>query len=408
MSSGLWSRLATPVPDLVFKMDALAKAAQEPKINLVIGAYRDDNGKPLVLNAIRKAEIDVVEKMNYNKEYLPIDGFRAFCDASVELVFGKEQFEALKPRIASAQSLSGTGACRMLADFLVRTSAAKDETPVYLSNPTWANHAPIFQTAGFKHIRHYEYFDKKTNGVAIEAMLRDLSNAPEGSIIVLHMCAHNPTGADPSHEEWARIADVVAERKLVAFFDSAYQGYASGDLARDAYAARLFASKGLEFCIAQSYAKNMGLYAERVGCASVITSDPDSAVLVQGVLKNVIRPNYSNPPAHGARVAHHVMTDAALRAEWEEEMRGMSGRIVRMRTILRDELVRLGTPGTWDHITKQIGMFSYLGLNEDQCKQLVDRRVFLLPSSRISVAGLTADTAKDLAKHIDEIIRGEK
>ena len=407
MSTGLFSSLPTPVPDLVFKLDAMAKAAPSPSMNLVIGAYRDENGKPYVLPAVRKAEIAIVTEGTYNKEYLPIDGFRPFCDAAVRLIF-EDKYDTLKPRIASAQSLSGTGACRMLADFLVRTTPAKEQTPVYFSNPTWANHAPIFEAAGFAQIRQYEYFDKATNGVNIEAMLRDLTAAPEGSIIVLHLCAHNPTGADPSMEEWARIADVVQSRKLIAFFDSAYQGYASGDLSRDAYAARLFEERGLEFVIAQSFAKNMGLYAERVGCASVVTSDPASAALVQGVLKNVIRPNYSNPPAHGARLAHRVMTDAALRAEWEGEMRGMSGRIKDMRAALAGELQRLGTPGDWSHIVKQIGMFSYLGLSKAQCEQLVERRVFLLPSGRISVAGLTAPTCLDLAKHIDEIVRSEQ
>eukprot|EP00743_Colponemidia_sp_Colp-15_P020317 GILK01026324.1.p1 GENE.GILK01026324.1~~GILK01026324.1.p1 ORF type:complete len:197 (-),score=1.60 GILK01026324.1:82-672(-) len=191
----------------------------------------------------------------------------------------------------------------------------------------------------------------------------------------------------------------------MVLFDSAYQGYASGNLAKDAYAARLFSDRGIEFCLAQSFAKNMGLYAERVGCASVVTNDPEAAVLAQGVLKNVIRPMYSNPPAHGARIAHRVMTQPDLREEWESEMGLMSGRIIRMRHILRDELVRLGTPGNWDHITKQIGMFSYLGLTKEQCDELIERRVLLLPSSRISVAGLTASTAVDLAKHIDEIVR---
>ena len=397
--------LPEPVPDVVFKMDAAAKAAPEPKINLVIGAYRNEFGQPQVLHCVREAEVRLAADETINKEYLPINGLKAFRDEAAKLIFGPACDQALLNRLATAQTISGTGACRVAAEFLSIACPRRMQTPVYVSDPTWANHIPIFQYAGFKNIQKYRYYNPKDGGVDIEGMVGDIEAAEDGSVFVLHLCAHNPTGADPTESEWERIADVVIRKQHLVIFDSAYQGYASGCLDKDAFAARLFLSKGIEFCVAQSFAKNMGLYAERVGCFTAVCNNHDSAERVSGTLKNVIRPMYSNPPAHGARVAELIMRDPQLRAEWTVELKGMSDRIIKMRHILRDTLVELGTPGCWDHITKQIGMFSYTRLNAEQCKKLVERNVFLLMSGRISVAGLTESTARDLAKHIDEIVR---
>lgn len=401
--SDRWSGLPEPKEDIVLGLDARAKAAPEPKINLVVGAYRDENGKPMPLKVVRKAERILLD-MNLDKEYLPIAGDQAFCDECVKLLFG----EACPPRntIASVQALSGTGACRIGAEFFGH-QANRSKIAVYISDPTWPNHENIFVEAGFSPVRKYRYFDPKTKGVDIAGMLEDLTNAPENSIVILHLCAHNPTGADPTIEEWGLIGDVVEKRKLQVLFDSAYQGYASGDLVRDSIAARLFLKRGFEFCVAQSFAKNMGLYNERVGCFSVVCANENSARKVFGLLKNIIRPMYSNPPAHGARIAKLIMQDATLRAEWQTELQQMSGRIMKMRQILFDELTRLKTPGSWTHVTKQIGMFSYLGLSKEQCETLQKKRVFVMLSSRVSIAGLTTTTAKLLAAAIDDVVRNK-
>lgn len=396
-----WSSLPDPVPDVVFALDAKAKAASDPKINLIIGAYRDENGKPMPLKSVRKAE-KILLDMNLNYEYQPIAGDQDFCTEAVKLLYGDKMPE--RSTVAAVQTLSGTGACRLAADFFARTLPVAT-TSVYLSDPTWANHPAIFRAAGFASVKTYRYFCAKTRGVDIEAMLQDIASAPERSVIVLHLCAHNPTGADPTPDEWKRIADVIEQRKHFTLFDSAYQGYASGDLNRDAYAARLFLERRMEFCVAQSFAKNMGLYNERLGCLSFKCNHAKAATKVFGLLQNIIRAAYSNPPAHGARIAKLVLTNPQLRAEWESEMRDMSSRIIRMRTILRDELVRLKTPGTWDHITKQIGMFSYLGLSKEQCQKLQDRRMFVMLTGRASIAGLTTSSAKLLASGIDEVVR---
>jgi aspartate aminotransferase, cytoplasmic len=399
--SDRWSNLPPPTPDVVFTLNSKAKAAAEPKINLVIGAYRDDDGKPMPLKVIRKAERILLEK-NLNYEYLPIEGDPEFCDAAVKLLYsGVDDFP--RKRIAAVQSLSGTGACRLAAEFVARTTGVNTE--VYLPDPTWANHKAIFQFSGFHHIKNYRYFDSKTKGVDIKGMLEDLGRAPQNSLVVLHLCAHNPTGADPTPDEWNLIADVCQQRKLQILFDSAYQGYASGDLQKDSIAARIFLARGFEYLVAQSFAKNMGLYNDRIGCLSVTCATTVASDKVFGLLQNIIRPMYSNPPAHGARLVKFVLMDATLRAEWEVELKGMADRIMRMRKILRDELVQLQTPGNWDHITRQIGMFSYLGLSKAQSQALQDRRMFVMLTGRASIAGLTANTAKLLAKGIDEVVR---
>lgn len=404
--SNRWINLPDPLPDVVFELDARAKAAPEPKANVAVGAYRDDFGKPMPLKTVRKAE-KILMDLNMDFEYLPIEGDTIFVKEAVSLLFGKADDSPAPETIAAVQSLSGTGACRIAAEFFGH-SMPHDSTHVFFSDPTWANHQAIFRESGFSKLHTYRYYNPVTKGVDIVGMLEDLTKAPENSIIVLHMCAHNPTGADPSHEEWNKIADVCHARKHQILFDSAYQGYASGDLVRDSFAARLFARRGFEFAVAQSFAKNMGLYNERVGCFSVVCSNEVAAKKVFGLLKNIIRPMYSNPPAHGARVARLILTTPSLRAEWEAELKQMSGRIMRMRKALHEELVRLKTPGNWDHILKQIGMFSYLGINREQSKALQDMRLFVMLTGRASIAGLTQDSAKLLAHGIDKVVRDPK
>jgi aspartate aminotransferase len=223
--------------------------------------------------------------------------------------------------------------------------------------PSWGNHTPIFRDSGLE-VRGYRYFDKKTVGLDFEGLKADLLAAPERSIVLLHACAHNPTGIDPTQEQWAQISDIVKEKKLFPFFDMAYQGFASGSTSRDAFAVRHFVSQGHPIALAQSFAKNMGLYGERVGAFSLTTTDPDEKARVDSQLKIVIRPTYSNPPLHGARIANKILGDEALYTQWESEVKGMANRIISMREKLYSALTHdLKTPGEWGHIKSQIGMF---------------------------------------------------
>lgn len=237
-------------------------------------------------------------------------------------------------------------------------------------------------------------------------MLEDLKNAPNGSIIVLHACAHNPTGVDPTEEQWKQIADVIEQKRHVPFFDSAYQGFASGDLDRDAYSVRYFASRGMEMLIAQSYSKNFGLYSERCGCLVVVTKTPDLANRVKSQLARIARPMISNPPAFGARLVDMILNNRELYAEWNSNLKTMANRIIEMRKRLFDALVKRGTPGTWNHIVDQIGMFSFTGLSRPQVKCLKEKfHIYLTDNGRISMAGLNDSNVEYMADAVDYAVR---
>lgn len=295
---------------------------------------------------------------NENKEYLPIEGLPQFRKATVELLFGNDSPAVQEGRVATLQALSGTGSLAVGAQFIAQFMPG---ATVYISDPTWPNHKNIFTLAGVPW-KTYRYFDPTTVGLDFEGMLADIKAAPSGSIILLHACAHNPTGIDPTKEQWAAIADAIEASNHIAFFDVAYQGFASGSLDKDAYAPRYFASRGMELLVAQSYSKNLGLYGERVGALNVVASNKEAATKVLSQLKRLARAIWSNPPAHGARIVAEVVGNGELFDEWRGEMENMSGRIIAVRQVLRDHLERLNSSRDWKFITDQIGMFTYTGM----------------------------------------------
>lgn len=309
-------------------------------------------------------------------------------------------------RVASLQSISGTGALHLGAGFLAKFY--KGNRTVYVSNPTWANHHQIFGNVGLK-VATYPYFDKKTKGLDFAGMKAAIQDAPDHSIIVLHACAHNPTGVDPTADQWAELAQILRQKKHLPFFDSAYQGFASGNLARDAGAVRLFVEQGFELFIAESFAKNFGLYGERAGCFHLVAAPGADAAASASRLSSQLailqRSEISNPPIYGARVASTVLNDPALFAEWERNLGEMSGRIISMRKALRSKLEELGTPGTWNHITDQIGMFSFTGLNEDQVLRLRNEfHVYMTKNGRISMAGLNTKNVDRFAQAVHKVL----
>jgi len=278
-------------------------------------------------------------------------------------------------------------------------------TPVYISSPTWSNHTNIFQDAGVKDIRNYRYYKAETRGLDFEGFLADLKAAPKGAMILLHTCAHNPTGVDPTIEQWNGILDVIQEKELFPFFDTAYQGFATGDLDRDEEPVRIAIRRGMELMASQSYSKNFGLYGERVGCFSIVCRTPEIANAVVSQLKILVRPMYSNPPTWGARIVATILNDKELFAEWVEQLRGMSSRIQRMRQELYDALKKNGTPGNWEHILNQIGMFSFTGLTKPQVDLLISKHhIYMLSNGRISMAGLTHATVPKLANAMHEAV----
>jgi aspartate aminotransferase len=372
------------------------------KVNLGVGAYRTEEGKPWVLPVVRKIEEQMAKDTTLNKEYLPVLGLPAFTAAATSMLLGKDSKALLDGRAVGIQTLSGTGALRVAGEFLAQTLGY---SVVYGSGPTWENHKLVFINAGFKEYRTYRYWNPATRGLDLNGMLEDLRQAPENAVVILHAVAHNPTGVDPTQDQWKEIAKVVEERKLFPLLDSAYQGFASGDLDRDAWAVRYFVEKGFELICCQSFAKNFGLYNERVGNITLVTRNKENLARVQSQITLLIRGMYSNPPSHGARIVATALGDPSLFEEWRGCIKTMSDRIRQMRAGLKDRLVALGTPGTWDHIVNQIGMFSYTGLTEKQVEFLrAEHHIYMPKSGRINMCGLTLANLDHVAKAIHEAV----
>eukprot|EP01111_Echinosteliopsis_oligospora_P002201 TRINITY_DN1321_c0_g1_i1.p1 TRINITY_DN1321_c0_g1~~TRINITY_DN1321_c0_g1_i1.p1 ORF type:complete len:414 (-),score=120.52 TRINITY_DN1321_c0_g1_i1:65-1306(-) len=407
MSQSKFAHITQAPADPILGVSVAYKADTNPnKIDLGVGAYRTEEGKPYVLSCVRKAEKKMLEQ-NLNKEYLPIEGIKEFNDLTVRLLFG-DTIKGNEGRIATTQSISGTGAVRLGMEFVRRF--LPPGTTVYISNPTWGNHYSICKEAGVPYA-DYRYFDKKTNGLDFNGMMADIEGAPNGSVILLHLCAHNPTGVDPTQEQWNQIADLLHKKNHVPFLDCAYQGYATGDLERDGFAGRLFLQRAFEFLVAQSYSKNFGLYGERAGAFSVVCGNDDIAGKALSQIKLDVRPMYSNPPIHGARIVTTVLSDPVLAKEWVEELKGMAGRIVEMRHELFNALKAKNTPlpsgqaGEWRHITDQIGMFSFTGLTPDQCDRMINKHhIYMLKNGRISMAGLSKKNVQYMADAIHDVV----
>ena len=414
---GLFAGVA-PVPaDPILGLVARFKQDRNPHaVNLAQGAYRDDAGAPFVLKSVIRAEARILADLQggaLDKEYLGIEGSPAFLRATARFALGDDSPALTDGRVATLQSLSGTGALRLAADALAAVGGARE---VFLSTPSWGNHAKIFQAAGLA-TKGYTYLDAATGtSLDLQGMLSDLSSpdkVPAGSVVLLHACAHNPTGVDPTPNQWRAIADVFEARGLVPLFDSAYQGYASGDPVIDAFALREFDARsggdgsGIpRMVVCQSYAKNMGLYGERVGAVNfVCATRPEAEAVLSHVKQNVVRPMYSSPPLHGARVATLLLEDSVLHAEWCEELALMSDRIAEMRRQLVSALEAGQPQRSWRHITDQIGMFAYTGLSQAHVTRLLDAHgIYLTSDGRMSLAGLKSGDVDYVAKAVLEVL----
>lgn len=399
--SSTWAKVPMGPPDPILGVTEAFKADTDPKkMNLGVGAYRDDTGKPYVLSCVRKAEKHIYEN-RLDKEYLPITGLPGMVKATLKLAYGDS---VSLDKVAGTQAISGTGALRIGGAFLNRWFPHGKR--IYLPNPSWGNHTPIFRDSGLD-VQQYRYFDKSTIGLDLKGMLEDLEKAPNNSIVLLHACAHNPTGVDPTQDQWKQISKVIKAKQHFVFFDMAYQGFASGNTDTDAYAVRQFIRDGHEsICLAQSYAKNMGLYGERVGAFSVVCSSPQEQKAVESQIKIVVRPMYSNPPMNGARIVDHVLNTPALYQEWLSEVKMMADRIITMRKQLKQNLADLGSQHDWNHITAQIGMFCFTGLKSEQVEKLMkEHHVYLTKDGRISIAGISSHNVSHLAESIHKVTK---
>ncbi|EXJ61155.1 aspartate aminotransferase [Cladophialophora psammophila CBS 110553] len=400
-NASTWANVKEGPPDAILGItEAFKKDSFPEKINLGVGAYRDDKGKPYVLPSVRTAEQKVVSS-SLDKEYAGITGVPSFTKAAALLAYGPNSKPIQEDRIAITQSISGTGALRIGGAFLERFYPGAKT--IYIPTPSWANHKAVFSDSGLE-VKQYQYYNKDTIGLDFEGMIADLRSFPDGSIVLLHACAHNPTGIDPTQEQWQQIAKVMKEKSHYPFFDMAYQGFASGDTNQDAYAVRLFIEQGVGLCLSQSFAKNMGLYGERVGAFSIVCDSAEEKKRVESQIKILVRPLYSNPPVHGARIASEILNDAGLNKQWLGEVKGMADRIIEMRALLKKNLEELGSKHNWDHITNQIGMFAYTGLKPEQMETLAkEHSVYATKDGRISVAGITTDNVKRLAESIFKV-----
>lgn len=402
-ASSWWSHVEMGPPDAILGVTEAFKRDQNPKkINLGAGAYRDDNGKPFVLPSVRKAE-ERIKSKDMDKEYSPISGNADFCKHSINLALGDGNHVVANGLNATVQGISGTGSLFIGATFL--SHFFPGNRVVYLPTPSWGNHTPLFKLAGLT-VKSYRYYDPKTCGLDFQGVLDDISKIPEKSIILLHACAHNPTGVDPKPEQWQELSALIKKRNLFPYFDMAYQGFASGDLTKDATAVRLFIKEGHNIALAQSYAKNMGLYGERIGAFTLVNSDKDEAARTLSQLKILIRPMYSNPPIYGARIVTEILGDSQLKAEWLHDVKGMADRIISVRTKLCENLKKNGSTRNWTHITDQIGMFCYTGLKGPEVERIIkDFSVYLTKDGRISMAGVTSKNVEYLAHAMHEVTK---
>lgn len=401
MSSSLFSAVEMAPRDPILGLNEAFNADARPtKVNLGVGVYYDDNGKIPLLGAVKAAE-DARMKAAPARGYLPIEGIAAYNQAVQNLLFGNESPLLAAGRVVTAQALGGTGALKIGADFLKRLLPG---STVYISDPSWENHRALFEAAGFP-VDVYPYYDAETRGANFAAMKAKLAALPARSIVVLHACCHNPTGADLTEAQWKEVVEAMRERDLVPFIDMAYQGFADG-IADDAVALNLFAASGLDFFVSSSFSKSFSLYGERVGALSIVTQSKDEAARVLSQLKRVIRTNYSNPPTHGGAVVAAALSSPELRRMWEDELAGMRDRIRAMRVSLVDKLHAKGVAQDFSFVVRQRGMFSYTGLSGAQVERLKsDFGIYAVGTGRICLAALNTRNIDYVADAIASVIK---
>jgi aromatic-amino-acid transaminase len=369
------------------------------KVNLGVGVYYDDKGKVPLLECVHKSEATLMEKPA-PRSYLPIDGLAAYDKAVQELVFGTGSAVLNEKRAITAQALGGTGGLKLGADFLKRFSP---DAQVWISDPSWENHRALFEAAGFT-VNTYPYYDAATRGVNFEGMLEALKTMPAGSIVVLHACCHNPTGADITDAQWQDVIKVVTERGLIPFLDMAYQGFGDG-IDADGKVVRQFAEAGGRMFVSNSFSKSFSPYSERVGALSIVAVSAEEAARVLSQLKRVIRTNYSNPPTHGGQVVATALANPELRALWEEELAGMRVRIKEMRQALVDKLKAKAPKHDFDFVITQRGMFSYSGLTKAQVERLrTEYSIYAVDTGRICVAALNSGNIDYVADAIANVL----
>lgn len=386
---------AAPVDPILGLTDAYKEDPNPKKINLGVGVYQDEQGVTPVLDSVLEAtrRVTATEK---TKSYLPIPGAPEYGAAVQRLMFGEGSEVVESGRAVTAHTPGGTGALRVVGDFLKQNLP---DATLWLTDPTWVNHPAIFAAAGVP-TRSFPYFNPKTNSLAFESMLESLASVPAGDAVLLHGCCHNPSGIDPTPDEWRRVADLLAERGVLPIVDFAYQGFGDG-VEQDAAGLREVGRPEAELIVCSSFSKNFGLYRERVGAVTFVAADRETRDRVASQMKRVIRTNYSNPPAHGAALVSTILQDADLTRQWEGEVAAMRDRINGMRGLLVAKLAEHRAEGDFSFIQRQRGMFSFSGLTRQQVDLLREKHsIYIVGSGRINVAGVTPENVDRLCAAI--------
>ncbi|MCX7893395.1 MAG: aspartate/tyrosine/aromatic aminotransferase [Burkholderiales bacterium] len=400
MSAALLAAVPMAPRDPILGLTEAFNADPNPnKVNLGVGVYTDDSGKVPLLECVRLAEARMAAKPA-PRNYLPIDGLAAYDKAVQTLVFGADAPALKEGRLVTVQTLGGTGGLKVGADFLRRVAP---EAEIWISDPSWENHRALFENAGFK-VNTYAYYDAKTRGLDFDAMLASLAAIPAGGIVVLHACCHNPTGVDPTPEQWTRILETVNARGLIPFLDIAYQGFAEG-VDADGAVVRRFAAAMSPVFVSNSFSKSFSLYGERVGALSLVAGSADEAARALSQVKRLVRTNYSNPPTHGGQIVATILGDPDLRALWEKELGQMRERIREMRALLAAKIRERAPGADFGFITRQRGMFSYTGLSREQVVKMREQSaVYAIESGRICVAALNTRNVDYVADAIARVL----
>lgn len=383
-------------PDPILTLPLLFKAdSRLQKVNLGIGAYKDEQGKPYILQAVRKAE-EILFAQKLDKEYQPIEGSKAFVEGSIKLIYGESFFH---DRLGGLQTIGGIGALRLAAEFFVKHGY----NDICISTPTWPNHLPTFQKAGM-HVSEYPYYDSKTCEVLFDAFCQFLNEAAPQTIILLQACCHNPTGMDLTPDQWKEVSEILLKKKLIPFFDLAYQGLGDS-LEGDVWPIRYFASQDHEMFVASSYSKNLGLYGERVGALTWYMKNAEVSSRLLSQFKSIVRGIYSSPPLHGGRIISTILDSSALYEEWVSDLNEMRSRIHKMREQLMNQLDAKSLIKNFTFMKNQKGMFSLSGLQASEVERLQKEfGIYMLSNGRMSIPGLTSQNIAYVASSILTIV----
>lgn len=401
MSTSIFAAVEMAPRDPILGLtEAFNADTRATKVNLGVGVYYDESGKLPLLGAVKAAEKSRLDAAPA-RGYQPIEGLAAYNQAVQNLVFGADSTVVREGRVITFEALGGTGALKVGADYLRRLLP---NAKLYISDPSWENHRALFETAGFA-VETYTYYDPATRGVNFDGMKAALNALPANTVVLLHACCHNPTGADLTVEQWKEVVNIVKARDLVPFIDMAYQGFAEG-VEPDGIAPRLFADAGLDLFVSSSFSKSFSLYGERVGALSIVAQSTDEAARVLSQVKRVVRTNYSNPPTHGGAIVATVLANPELRKQWEDELAGMRDRIRAMRTGLVEKLKARNVAQDFSFVVKQRGMFSYTGLTAEHVERLKNEfGIYAVSTGRICLAALNSRNIDYVADAIATVLK---